>query len=93
MTEIRSRSEWWGGSHVRQPSTRAEAIATVAALEAAGWNYSVGLSQINKRNFSRYGLTPATAFDACANLAATLSTIESCMATGCYDGRPTAWSP
>jgi hypothetical protein len=47
-----------GGALVRQPANLPEAVATVAALEAAGWNYSVGLGQINKRNFQRYGLTP-----------------------------------
>ena len=67
-----------GGALVRQPATLAEAVATVAALEAAGWNYSVGLGQINKRNFSRYGLTPATAFDACANLAAMQGILREC---------------
>ena len=44
-----------GGALVRQPANLPEAMATVAALEAAGWNYSVGLGQINKRNFERYG--------------------------------------
>ncbi len=56
-----------GGALVRQPANLPEALATVAALEAAGWNYSVGLGQINKRNFERYGLTPSTAFDACSH--------------------------
>ena len=51
-----------GGALVRQPANLPEALATVAALEAAGWNYSVGLGQINKRNFERYGLTPSTSF-------------------------------
>jgi type IV secretion system protein VirB1 len=69
-----------GGALVRQPSTLAEAVATVAALDAAGWNYSVGLGQINKRNFPRYGLTPATAFDACANLAAMQAILGDCFA-------------
>ena len=42
-----------GGALARQPANLPEALATVAALEAAGWNYSVGLGQINKRNFER----------------------------------------
>jgi hypothetical protein len=45
-----------GGALARQPANLPEAVATVAALDAAGWNYSVGLGQINKRNFQRYGL-------------------------------------
>ncbi len=69
-----------GGALVRQPVNRAEAVATVAALEAAGWNYSVGLGQINKRNFQRYGLTATTAFEPCANLAAMQSILGECFA-------------
>jgi type IV secretion system protein VirB1 len=79
-----------GGALVRQPSTLAEAVATVAALEAAGWNYSVGLGQINKRNFPRYGLTPATAFDACANLAAMQAILGDCFARANQRQQPQA---
>ena len=67
-----------GGALVRQPATLPEALATVAALEAAGWNYSVGLVQINKRNFDRYGLSSATAFDPCANLTAMQGILGDC---------------
>ena len=67
-----------GGALVRQPTSLPEALATVAALEAAGWNYSVGLGQINKRNFERYGLSPATAFAPCANLTAMQGILGGC---------------
>ena len=67
-----------GGALVRQPANLPEALATVAALEAAGWNYSVGLGQINKRNFERYGLTPSTSFDPCANLTAMQGILGEC---------------
>ena len=67
-----------GGALVRQPANLPEALATVAALEAAGWNYSVGLGQINKRNFERYGLSPATAFEPCANLTAMQGILGDC---------------
>ena len=67
-----------GGALVRQPANLPEALATVAALEAAGWNYSVGLGQINKRNFERYGLSPSTAFDPCANLTAMQGILGEC---------------
>jgi len=67
-----------GGALVRQPASLPEALATVAALEAAGWNYSVGLGQINKRNFGRYGLSPATAFEPCANLKAMQGILGEC---------------
>jgi type IV secretion system protein VirB1 len=69
-----------GGALVRQPVNRAEAVATVAALEAAGWNYSVGLGQINKRNFQRFGLTATTAFEPCANLGAMQGILGECFA-------------
>jgi type IV secretion system protein VirB1 len=67
-----------GGSLVRQPVNQAEATATVAALDAAGWNYSVGLGQINKRNFQRFGLTSVTAFEPCANLTAMQGILGDC---------------
>lgn len=54
----------------RQPTTRAEAVATARTLEKSGWNYSVGLAQINRINFARLGLDEATAFEPCRNLAA-----------------------
>jgi len=67
-----------GGALVRQPANLPEAVATVAALEAAGWNYSVGLGQINKRNFQRFGLSPQTAFEPCANINAMQGILGEC---------------
>lgn len=67
-----------GGALVRQPVNLSEAVATVAALETAGWNYSVGLGQINKRNFQRFGLNPQTAFEPCANLRAMQGILGEC---------------
>ena len=69
-----------GGALARQPTNLAEAVATAAALDAAGWNYSVGLGQINKRNFQRFGLTSATAFEPCPNLAAMQGILRECFA-------------
>ncbi len=68
------------GSLERQPRNRTEALATVRRLQADGWNYSVGLAQINVRNFERLGLTAQSAFDPCANLAAMQVVL-----TDCYD--------
>ena len=42
-----------GGALRRQPRHQAEAIATAQALQAAGWNFSVGLGQINQGNVLR----------------------------------------
>jgi type IV secretion system protein VirB1 len=68
------------GSLERQPRTRAEALATISALKAGGWNYSVGLGQINVSNFSRLGLTPQTALDPCTNLGAMQAVLTECHA-------------
>jgi type IV secretion system protein VirB1 len=64
----------------RQPTRRAEAIATARALQANGWNFSVGLAQINVRNFDRLHLSLETAFDACTNLAAMQAVLAECLA-------------
>ena len=67
-----------GGRLERQPSNREEAIATAEWLERNGYNYSVGLAQVNKTNFARYGLTPQTAFEACPNLHAGGEILKDC---------------
>jgi type IV secretion system protein VirB1 len=56
------------GNLKRQPRNLREALATVNELESKGFNYSVGLVQVNKKNFPAYGLTPEIAFDPCTNL-------------------------
>lgn len=66
------------GYLVRQPRNRAEAVATAHALEAAGMNYSVGLGQINRANFARFGFTLETAFEPCANLRAMQVILAEC---------------
>lgn len=68
------------GNLARQPRNRAEALTTAKRLQADGWNYSVGLAQINVRNFGRLGLTSESAFDPCANL-----TAMQVVLTECYD--------
>jgi type IV secretion system protein VirB1 len=67
-----------GGRLQRQPTTLAEALATARALEASRHDYSVGLAQVNRRNFSRYGLTLETAFDPCVNLRAGARILAEC---------------
>ena len=68
------------GSLVRQPASLSEAVVTARALEAAGRNYSVGFGQINKSNFSKYGMTLETAFDPCINLQAMQGILSDCFA-------------
>src|SRR5882672_8244828 len=67
-----------GGVLHRQPQHRAEAVATAQALKTNGWNFSVGLAQVNARNFDRLGLTVETAFDPCANLTAMQTILIEC---------------
>ncbi|MFC6142999.1 lytic transglycosylase domain-containing protein [Paraburkholderia silvatlantica] len=64
----------------RQPTSEAEAVAIVHALEAGGWNFSVGLAQVNHANWPAYGLSERSAFDPCRNLAAGASILQ-----GCFD--------
>ena len=67
-----------GGQLDRQPRTRAEALATAEHLQATGWDFSVGLAQINQKNFERLGLTTASAFDPCENLRAMQTVLTDC---------------
>jgi type IV secretion system protein VirB1 len=58
-----------GDRLVRQPKSLGEAVATANRLESIGKNYSVGLAQLNRSNFSRYSVADvADAFDKCTNL-------------------------
>ncbi|AWY53058.1 lytic transglycosylase domain-containing protein [Burkholderia gladioli] len=68
-----------GGHLVRQPTNRAEALATVKALNAGGWNYSLGIVQVNVHNFGRYGVRAEDMFDPCRNLK-----IGAAILTECY---------
>lgn len=67
-----------GGALLRQPRHRAEAVATAKALQAGGWDFSVGLAQINQRNFERLGLTIEAAFEPCSNLGAMQAVLGEC---------------
>lgn len=69
-----------GGALVRQPASRAQAIATARALQAGNWDFSAGLGQVNVRNFARLGLDVESAFDPCANLAAMQAVLGECFA-------------
>jgi type IV secretion system protein VirB1 len=67
-----------GGTLERQPRNRAEALVTAKALQQAGWNFSVGLGQINVGNFTRLGLTLESAFEPCTNLRAMQTVLGDC---------------
>jgi type IV secretion system protein VirB1 len=63
----------------RQPQNITEAKATAQFLENAGYNYSVGLAQINRSNFSRFNLNFDSVFDACTNLNAGGQILRECI--------------
>jgi type IV secretion system protein VirB1 len=67
-----------GGRLERQPRNQREALATARALHEAGWNFSVGLAQINVRNLQRLQLSLDTAFEPCRNLAAMQAVLGEC---------------
>ncbi|MGO4701114.1 transglycosylase SLT domain-containing protein [Dyella sp. 2RAB6] len=71
-----------GGQLVRQPQNLDEAIATVQMLESKGYNFSVGLAQVNRTNFGKYGLdTYEKAFSMCGNLGAGSRILAGCYAS------------
>ncbi|MBD4914916.1 transglycosylase SLT domain-containing protein, partial [Xanthomonas citri pv. citri] len=45
-----------------------------------GWNFSLGIAQVNRHNLPKYKLTYAQAFDACANLRAGSKILQDCYA-------------
>lgn len=63
----------------RQPQNLTEAKATAHFLENAGYNYSVGLAQINRSNFRRFNLNFNNVFDACTNLNAGGQILSECL--------------
>jgi type IV secretion system protein VirB1 len=70
-----------GGRLVRQPGSLSEALATVRMLESRGYNFSLGLAQVNRYNLGRYGLKSyEKAFQACPNLRAGARILAECHA-------------
>lgn len=68
-----------GGRLVRQPRSLAEAVSTARMLEQRGYNFSLGLAQVNRYNLTKYGLTSYEhAFQPCANLVAGSQILREC---------------
>ncbi|NID13973.1 lytic transglycosylase domain-containing protein [Luteibacter yeojuensis] len=71
-----------GGQLVRQPENLGEAVATARMLEAKGYNYSLGVAQVNRANLGKFGLdTYEKAFDVCPNLVAGSQILAQCYAS------------
>lgn len=70
-----------GSRLVRQPTNLAEAVATARMLEQRGYNFSLGLAQVNRHNLHKQGLDSyEEAFDTCANLVAGSRILADCHA-------------
>ena len=67
-----------GGRLQRQPKTKGEAVVTAKFLANSGWNFSMGLAQVNRYNLSKYGLSYDSVFEPCANLRAAASIYQEC---------------
>lgn len=68
-----------GGRLARQPRNLAEALSTARMLEERGYNFSLGLAQVNRANFARQGLDSyEKAFDVCPNLQAGSRILAEC---------------
>jgi type IV secretion system protein VirB1 len=68
-----------GGYLARQPHSLLEALAAVQQLKDEGYNFSVGIAQVNRYNLAKYGLTTyAEAFQVCPNLKAGSKILREC---------------
>ncbi|MEA9580016.1 lytic transglycosylase domain-containing protein [Xanthomonas nasturtii] len=68
-----------GGRLVREPRGLQEAVATAKMLEQKGYNFSLGLGQVNRYNLAKYGLTSyEMAFEKCPNLVAASRILAEC---------------
>lgn len=68
-----------GGRLVREPRGLQEAVATAKMLEQKGYNFSLGLGQVNRYNLVKYGLTSyEMAFEKCPNLVAASRILAEC---------------
>lgn len=52
----------------RQPGNYEQAIQWVTYLENRGYNFDIGIAQVNIKNVHKYGLRAADALDICKNL-------------------------
>ena len=68
-----------GGRLARQPTRLDEAVATAKMLEQGGYNFSLGLGQVNRYNLAKYGLDSyEKAFATCPNLQAASRILAEC---------------
>lgn len=66
------------GEPIKQPKTREEAENAIDVLERKGLNYSVGLGQVNKVNFKKYGTSGKELLDGCHNIKVSEKILAQC---------------
>jgi type IV secretion system protein VirB1 len=67
-----------GGRLERQPANKAEAVATVTALQAAGLKFAAGIGQIFVGNWKANGLSSDSVFEPCQNIRAAAAIYKDC---------------
>ena len=68
-----------GGRLARQPKNLAEALSTARMLEREGYNFSLGMAQVNRHNLAKQGLDSyEKAFNVCPNLQAGARILAEC---------------
>lgn len=68
-----------GGRLVRQPRSLSEAVSTARMLEDKGYNFSLGIAQVNRYNLASYGLDSyERAFEICPNIQAGSRILAEC---------------
>jgi len=69
-----------GAQLVSQPESKEQALSVAKSLLEQGANISVGLGQVNIKNFTGLGLTLDQAFEPCPNLTASSQVLGDCYA-------------
>ena len=69
-----------GGALERQPRSLAEAVLTAKSLASRGWDFDIGLAQINVRNARHFGVPIEQVFDPCTNLRLMQRILQECFA-------------
>ncbi|HBV4265978.1 TPA: lytic transglycosylase domain-containing protein [Klebsiella pneumoniae] len=72
----------------RQPRSLDEAVKTAKWLTANGYNFDVGLGQINSANFQKLNVSSSDLFDSCKNLSASQSVLMYCYQLALKDYAP-----
>lgn len=67
-----------GGRLERQATNKAEAVATVTALQAAGLKFAAGIGQVFVGNWKAYGLSSDSVFEPCQNIRAAAAIYKAC---------------